>query len=350
MNLAIFLPNWVGDAVMATPALRALRALVGERGRLTAVLRPHIAEVLVGIGGLDEKILFDPHSRCSELRSWSVVKQLRAARPDVAVLLTNSLRTGLMAWASGAPKRIGYARYGRSLTLTHRLYPLRKRGRRVPTPAIDSYLDLAYALGAPKQMPQLDLATLAGDEKAADTVWEKHNLPAGERVVVFNSSGAFGAAKLWPAEYFGQLARMLVQRDGMTVLVVCGPEERETARRIVQHSHHPGVVSLADEPVSLGLTKACIKRSRLLVTTDSGPRFFGVAFGLPVVTLFGPTFIDWTLSHYAHEINLQHDVPCGPCQKRVCPHLHHRCMRDLTPDRVYRAVARQLQLGVQHAA
>ena len=88
----------------------------------------------------------------------------------------------------------------------------------------------------------------------------------------------------------------------------------------------------------------------MLVTTDSGPRFFGVAFGLPVVTLFGPTYMDWTSSHYAGEICLQHDVPCGPCMRHVCPVRHHRCMRDLTVDRVYHAVVRQLQFGRRQAA
>jgi heptosyltransferase II len=350
MNLAIFLPNWVGDAVMATPTLRALRSLAGVRGRLTAVARPHIAEVLAGVDTMDDQILFDPHSRDRELGSWSVVKQLRAASPDAIVLLTNSLRTGLAAWATGARERIGYARYGRSLTLTTRLQPLRRGRTRIPTPAIDSYLQLAYALGAPSQSPRLDLKTLPGDEAAADVVWQKHGLPDGDRVVVLNSSGAFGAAKLWPSEYFGELARRIVERDRMSVLVVCGPDERETARQIVKHANHSQVVSLAEEPVSLGLTKACIRRSRMLVTTDSGPRFFGVAFGLPVVTLFGPTFIEWTRSHYSGELTLQHDVACGPCMRHVCPFTHHRCMRDLTVDRVHRAVLRQLQFGVRRAA
>jgi heptosyltransferase II len=279
-----------------------------------------------------------------------VIKQLRASSPDAIVLLTNSLRTGLVAWATGAPERIGYARYGRGMLLTTKLHPPRRGRKRIPTPAIDSYLQLAYAIGAAAQTPRLDLKTLPSDEAAADAVWSKFALPPGDKVVVLNSSGAFGAAKLWPAEHFGELARRIVERDGMSVLVVCGPDERRTAEQIVHEARNPKVVSLASEPVSLGLTKACIRRSRMLVTTDSGPRFFGVAFGLPVVTLFGPTYMDWTSSHYQGEVCLQHDVPCGPCMRHVCPYSHHRCMRDLTVDRVYHAVARQLQLGRRRVA
>jgi heptosyltransferase-2 len=80
----------------------------------------------------------------------------------------------------------------------------------------------------------------------------------------------------------------------------------------------------------------------MLVTTDSGARFFGVAFDVPVVSLFGPTDVGWTRTHYVREICLQHAVPCGPCGRRTCPLDHHDCMRSLSVDRVYAAVKEQL--------
>jgi heptosyltransferase-2 len=86
-----------------------------------------------------------------------------------------------------------------------------------------------------------------------------------------------------------------------------------------------------------------MRRSRLLVSTDSGPRFFGIAFGLPVVTLFGPTHVEWTRTNYDREVCLQHAVPCGPCGRRGCPLGHHDCMRKLTVERVYAAVLAQLE-------
>ncbi|HEV3137474.1 MAG TPA: glycosyltransferase family 9 protein, partial [Pirellulales bacterium] len=119
---------------------------------------------------------------------------------------------------------------------------------------------------------------------------------------------------------------------------------------IVQLADHPRVVSLADEPVSIGLSKACVRRSRLLVTTDSGPRFFAVAFGVPVVSLFGPTDMAWTRTHYSRETCLQHGVPCGPCARRTCPMGHHDCMRLLAVERVYAAVVEQLEQPKLHAA
>ncbi len=106
------------------------------------------------------------------------------------------------------------------------------------------------------------------------------------------------------------------------------------ARRIVRDAARSGVHSLADQPLSLGLTKACIKRAALLVTTDSGPRHFAAAFGRPVVTLFGPTHIAWTETYYPRGVHLQKKVDCGPCQRRTCP-LDHRCMKLLSPQEVF---------------
>src|SRR5207248_5111138 len=128
---------------------------------------------------------------------------------------------------------------------------------------------------------------------------------------------------------------------GGGVLVLCGPGERDLARQIVARARRPGVTSLADVPLSLGLTKACVRRADLLITTDSGPRHFAAAFDRPVVTLFGPTHIAWTETYHPKAIHLQKRVDCGPCQQRVCP-LDHRCMRLLTPAEVFNAAVELL--------
>jgi heptosyltransferase-2 len=344
MNVGVFLPNWVGDVVMATPTLRALRKRIGPGGRLVGVMRPYVSQVLAGTQWLDAELHYDPRSRDAELRGGALVQRLRDARLDVVVLLTNSLRTGWLAKQSGAPRRIGYAYGLRGLLLTERLQaPWRGRKwfgakRYVPTSALDSYLRLAYAFGCEPESPQMELATTAEDEAAADAAWTALGLPEGRKVVVFNSGGAFGAAKLWPTEYFAELARSVVRDTDCSVLIICGPAERDLAREVIRQAAAPRVVSLADRPLSIGLSKACVRRARLMVTTDSGPRHFAAAFGVPVVTLFGPTHIKWSENHFPQAIHLQHELPCGPCQKRVCPLGTHQCMRDLKPDQILIAV------------
>lgn len=341
MNIAVFLPNWVGDVVMATPALRALRRRFAG-AHMVGVARPYVADVLAGTHFLDEQLFYDPRCRERALGSWSLVRRLRSRNPDLAVLLTNSLRTGLLAWASGARRRVGFARYGRGPLLTDKLYHRREDNRYVPSPVLDDYLRLTAAAGCDVESPRLELATTFDDERAVQSVWRRLALPDGQRVIVFNSGGAFGAAKLWPTEYFAELARRVAGELGFHVLVLCGPGERSVAAAITAQAGHPQVKSLAEEPLSIGLTKACVRRSRLMVTTDSGPRHFAAAFDVPVVTLFGPTHIAWSENHYSRAIHLQEDVPCGPCQQRRCPLRHHYCMRELTVERVFATVAAQL--------
>ena len=334
--IALFLPNWVGDVVMATPAIRAVRDHF-PAARLLGVCRPYVAATLDGGPWFDEVVLFDktgPRAR----REVGVICRLRREGVDAAVLFPNSFRAATVAALGRCRRRIGFDRYGRGLLLTDRLNPIRDaRGRRVPAPTMDDYNRLVRPLGVPDPGHRMELFTTPADEAAADEVCADLGLVRFSEVVGLNNSGAFGAAKLWPTEHFAVLARELVDRRGCGVLVVCGPNERDQAREIVRMAGRPQVVSLADRQPSLGLTKACVRRLDALVTTDSGPRHFAAAFNVPVVTLFGPTFIEWTETYYPKGINLQRKVPCGPCQLRVCP-LDHRCMTQLSVTQVRAAV------------
>jgi lipopolysaccharide heptosyltransferase II len=344
MRIGVFLPNWVGDVVMATPALRALRKLAGRNGTLVGIMRPYVADVLAGADWFDEPILYAKQSNRPDLGSRAAVRKVRAAGLDCVVVLTNSFRTAWMAWQTGVGARIGYAGQMRSLLLTKRLpNPNRGAGTNSPVSTIDSFLRLARAAGCPPESPRMELATTPADERAADAVWQQLQLPADESVVVLNSGGAFGGAKHWPAEYFAALARRIVSDYGLRVLVNCGPAERAIAKEIVNRVADPRVVGLADvAELPIGLAKVCIRRSRLLVTTDSGPRFMGIAFGKPVVTLFGPTDPRMTETHYDRETCLSLSLDCQPCVARECPLRHHRCMRELIVERVYETVVRGL--------
>jgi heptosyltransferase-2 len=348
VKLGIFLPNWIGDVAMATPALRALRRHFGQQSRIVGIMRPYVADVLVGTPFLDDRIFFNPRSADRNLKGWRFLRALRRERFDIAVLLTNSLRTAFWAWASGAPERIGYTRDLRSWFLTHKLYAPMAGGEYAPQSTLDAYLKIAYALGCPAESPRMELATTPADEQAADEVWRRLEIPDDRPVVALNSGAAFGASKLWPTEYFATLARRIALDFGHTVLVICGPREREIAHQIATAAADARVLSLADPrlgpdfPLPIGLSKACVRRATLLVTTDSGPRHFAAAFDVPVITLFGPTHISLSETHFAKAIHLQKRVPCGPCMQTVCPLGHHQCMRDLSVDEVYQAVQSQL--------
>lgn len=349
-RIALFLPNWVGDVVMATPAIRAVRDAF-PAADLVAVCKPYVADVLAGSPWFRAVVPFDKKGPRSQ-RLFAVARKLRGPQTDAAVLFPNSLRSALAAKLAGCRRVVGFARYGRGFLLTDKLqHATDARGRFVPAPVIDDYNRLAVALGTPDPGHRMELFTTDADELAAGAVWQKFGLARYPRVVALNPGAAFGASKHWPVESFASLARMLTARLGCAALVLCGPGERDTARRIAETSRTPHAFSLADTPLSLGLTKAVVRRADLLVTTDSGPRHFAAAFRTPAVTLFGPTHIGWTETYFAKAIHVQKSVPCGPCQKRVCPEGHHRCMRELGPDEVFAAVARLLaESGVRRAA
>lgn len=340
MNIAVFLPNWIGDAVMATPALRALRRHYPD-AHITAVLKPYVAGVLEGGDWFDA--ILPAHGGSWAQGALATAWKLRRQRPDLAVLFPNSFRSALTARLAGVRRCVGYARYCRSPLLTDALEPDRHPdGRLRVSPVIDAYNRLVEHVGCPHPGFDLELFTTPSDEAAADRVWEMAGFAAVGEVVCLNTGAAFGAAKNWPTEYFCELARDLTRRRACGVLVVCGPAEAEQARQIAAGAGDANVVALSDLVVrggpklSLGLTKACIRRADLLITTDSGPRHFAHAFDRPVVTLFGPTHIAWTETYHAHAVHLQKQVECGPCQKRTCP-LDHRCMRQLVPSEVFRA-------------
>lgn len=337
MKIAVFCPNWVGDVVMATPALRALRQHFAS-AHLIGVLKPYVGGVLEGSPWFDELIHLDsdgPWASRWPAASW----QLRRRKAELAVLFPNSFHSAWVAWLGGCRRRIGYDRYGRGFLLTETLEPLRDSGGRLlPSPVIHAYNLLAEFAGCPAASLRLELFTTPRDEAAADSVWRQTGLGGYREVVCLNPGAAFGAAKHWPTDHFARLAQDLVERRGCGVLVLCGPGERLLARQIALQARRPSIHSLDDYPLSLGLTKACIRRAALLVTTDSGPRHFAAAFARPVVTLFGPTHIAWTETYHPAAIHLQKKVPCGPCQRRICP-LDHRCMKELGPAEVLTAAS-----------
>ncbi len=347
MNLAVFLPGWIGDAVMATPALRALREHFAD-ARLVGVVKPYVAGVLEGGDWFDQLILAHDGSwsRGSAATAW----KLRRLKIDLAVLFPNSFRCALVAWLGRCRRRVGYARYGRSFLLTDALEPEREPdGRLRVSPIVDAYNRLAEHVSCPPPGHDLELFTTPADERAADRVWDLAGFEDYPEVVCLNPGAAFGAAKHWPVESFAELARRLAERR-CGVLVLCGPAERAEAEQIASRAAHPAVWSLGElaqrggPPLGLGLTKACVRRADLLVTTDSGPRHFAHAFDRPVVTLFGPTHIAWTQTYHPRAVHLQKQVDCGPCQRRVCP-LDHRCMKTLAPAEVL-AVAEGLLQGI----
>jgi heptosyltransferase-2 len=194
---------------------------------------------------------------------------------------------------------------------------------------------------------QPELYTTARGEQAAASVWKQLGWNDFQPVIGLNTGGAYGAAKHWPNQHAGQLALRLAEA-GQRVLVMCGPNEVSAAREIESLAGHRLVRSMANHDLSLETSKSCIRRLQVLVTTDSGPRHIASAFDVPTVTLFGPIDPRWSYNYASFGIEMFDQLECSPCGKRTCPLVHHRCMRELTSDRVLGAV-KTLQRRVEAA-
>lgn len=330
------LPNWVGDVVLASPALAALRGHFA-RAQITFLMRADLAEIVAGCGW-HERELFWPAAR-GPRGAWALpglVAAIRAEAFDAAALLTNSLRSALVAWLARIPRRVGYARNGRGWLLTDRLRPLRRDGAFVPTPITPYYAAIVERLGAPTPDLRLRLGITPAQEADARALREHYRIGGPRRYAVVNPGAAFGAAKCWPPERFAAVCRGLRQELGLTPVIVGGPSERELMRAVAERAGGEAVCCVSPG-TTLGSLKGLIRDASVLLCNDSGPRHYGVAFGVPMVTVFGPTDQRWTDTGYAGELKLQAAVDCGPCQLRTCP-LDHRCMRRIGAEQVLEAV------------
>lgn len=333
-RLLVVLPNWVGDVVLATPALAALRAHFAG-AHISFLLRRYVADVVAG-GGWHDELLFWPPNGGGELRThWRFAGQLRAARFDAALLLTNAFRSALTSALAGVPRRVGSARDGRGWLLTDRLRPLREHGEFVPRSVLTSYVELAERLGAPVEDRMPRLAPTPEQTAAGEALKQHYRLETG-RYAVINPGAKFGAAKCWLPEHFADVCARLAREFDLQPVLVGAPAEAPLLEDIARRTVAP--VVRCDRPATtLGSLKILIRDARVLVCNDTGPRHYGIALRTPTVTIFGPTHQEWTTTPYTDEIRLQAPVACGPCQLPVCP-LDHRCMRAMTPEMVLAAV------------
>jgi heptosyltransferase-2 len=349
-RILIVLPNWVGDLVLATPALRVIRERFAD-AHIAFLLRSNLADILSGGQWADETIHWPAttkgQSRPKRRQGFlGFAAELRDRRYDWAVLFSNSFRAALLARLAGIRSRIGYDRDGRGLLLTDKLLPERYNGKYVPVPMTRYYNAIARYLGCRNCSDQPELYTTPQEDAVVDGLFAAAGATQAKPVVVLNPGSSFGPAKRWLPERFAEVADRLIDEYGAVVFIACGPKEIGTAREVADRMRRSSTV--LDKPVlPLGPTKALIRRAGLLITNDTGPRHFGIAFRVPTVTVFGPTHQQWTATNSPCERAIQVPVDCGPCMKRKCP-LDHRCMSRVTGSMVMEA-ARELFSGRLHS-
>lgn len=338
-SILVRLPNWLGDAVMATVALIALERRFPE-ARLTVLGRRAHAELLRGLPAIDEFLALD-----GAKGARAIVRQglaLRGRGFDLGVLLPNSFSSAAIFFLAGIPRRIGYALNGRGLMLTDKIRPLMQGRRRVPTPMTDYYLKLLQLVDVHAEPMNPRLAVLPDEEAELDRYLAAHPLPRGDGpLVLINPGASFGPSKLWRGDRFAAVGDRLVEERQARVVLLAGPGEEGLVAEISAAMRRP---HLAAAPEILGLRplKALVRRSDLMITTDAGPRHLAVSFGRALIVLMGstdPRYTNYGLEHTS--LIRRDDVDCSPCHLKTCP-IDHRCMQRIGVDEVVDAARKRL--------
>jgi lipopolysaccharide heptosyltransferase II len=329
-------PNWLGDAVLALPAMVALRRHFAS-AYLAVAGPPGVAAIF------REETDVKPDSviEISD-RSREVIATLQGGGFDLGVLFPNSFRSAWKLKRAGIKERWGFATFPRGWLLTKR--SRRERGHGIIHQS-DYYRQLVRGLGVVCDDSAPRMAVSGPSAARAQAILAQRQIPIDARLVGFAPGAAYGQAKQWPPERVAQVAARLVRDSQATCLMLGASHDRSAARAIESwlRAHAPDTVTRVIDLVgrtSLGALAGIVARCQAFVTNDSGAMHLASALQRPVVALFGPTDERATRPLGDHEI-LTASVFCRPCMLRDCP-IDHRCMKRISPEMVFDAVTKHL--------
>ncbi len=333
--------NWVGDAVMTVPALRALRRVL-PNARITLATRRWAEGIFADAPDLvDDLLIIDDQTKgvrafVAQVAAW------RARRFDLAVLFPNAFAPALVAAAARVPLRLGYATDGRRLLLTH---PLEAPTWRAERHEVFYYLNLVAGLeqaltGAREIMdatPQFALSVAPARQDEAREILLSHGAQTDRPLVALCPGSTNSRAKRWPSAAYAALADQLVEVAGVCIVIIGAREELDITNEVVGQMRMRPVVFTGE--TTLAQSVAILSLVDLLVTNDTGPAHVAAALSRPTLVIFGPTN-PLTTRPFSPTAEVVRRVPdCAPCMLRDCP-IDHRCMTAITPEEVYaRAVS-----------
>jgi heptosyltransferase-2 len=329
VKIVIRAPNWLGDAVMALPAMEAIRRALPE-AFVTVAAIPSVAPIFEEQTSARQDSLVTLSDRRTEIR------QLRGGGFDTILLLPNSFRTAWTARRAGIPERWGFAVNMRTPLLT----------KHVPLPRTDVhqstyYLELVRGLGIPAEERLPKIAVTARTATRAAKLLEAAGVAAtASPIVGFAPGAAYGHAKRWPPSRVMDVIVRLTRERGATCVLLGAPSDRDAGREI--ESSLPSDVRAINLIGRTDLREfaGVLARCRAFVSNDSGGMHLAAAMGVPVTAIFGPTDERVTAPLGEHDV-LIHQVFCRPCMLRDCP-IDHRCMKRIDVDSVLTSVTAHL--------
>jgi heptosyltransferase-2 len=336
VKILIRATNWVGDAILALPALRAVRKRFSD-AEIAIVARPYVADIYRDQQICDRLVAYDPQGAHAGFSGRErLAGELRAEKFDVALLLQNAFDAAWLAWRASIPERIGYARDGRSFLLT--------KAVPVPRPGEISAHEKYYYLELLRRAGWIDslsdetfIAMCVSEEKrrlASQFLAESGVRPHSLRVAI-GPGASYGSAKCWLPARFAELANWLQVQADADIILFGTTSEANVSKAISEEMRRSpinltGRTTIADLP-------ALLSQCHLFVGNDSGAMHVAAAVGLPVVAVFGPTDPHGTAPVTPRCTIVQEKPYCSPCFLRRCP-TDHRCMTKVTAEMVEAAV------------
>ncbi len=323
--------GWIGDMLLLTPALRALRKKF-PGARIEMLVNPLVYDLMERNPYLDEVIMYDKRGEHRGIRQMrQMARRLKAKQFDVAVILhPSSVRSAVLASMAGIPQRIGRNLRGRGPFLTTKIQ------RQINIHEVQRYLDIISPIAGTDNDGKLEFWGIdKDDEEFAEHILEGHTDP----IIGVNPCTTW-ASKRWPAERFAALANTLSRRFGAFVLFTGGPSDTSLGSGVMgQVSSQP--LDLIGS-TSLWQLGALIKRCDLYITCDSGPMHISAAVGTPTIALFGPTD---PVRHGPRGVDhavVKKDIQCSPCYDRECKCKEHDCMQAIQVEDIVEVVERWL--------
>jgi len=339
-RLVLRAPNWLGDAVLALPAMTALRRHFAD-AHLAVAAVPGVAPMFREGTGVSPDSVIEVG-----LRPRETAALLEGGGFELGILFPNSFRSAWVLRRARIPARWGYGTSLRGWMLTRRSVRERRRGVQHHS---DYFRGLVRGLGVPcgDEPPHLEPSRQSLERASA--LLAQRGIPADATLIGFAPGAAYGEAKRWLPDRVADVAARLVRERNATCLILGAPHDRPAARAIESwlRSHAPDAAARVIDLVgrtSLGTLAGIAARCRVFVSNDSGAMHLAAAIGRRVVAIFGPTDERATRPIGAHEV-LTASVFCRPCLLRDCP-IDHRCMKRISSDRVFAAVSAQMGLEV----
>jgi heptosyltransferase-2 len=335
MKILIRATNWVGDAIMALPAIHAIRSR--PDANISILARSYVADIYREQNVTDELIIYDHRGKHAGIFGRErLASELRSRGFDVAILLQNAFDAAWLAWRAGIPQRIGYARDGRSILLT-KAVPVPNPGE-IPAHEKFYYLELLRRSGWIDSVPDEPFIKLhmnaASRAHAADQLAAAGVRHAAIRIAI-GAGAAYGSAKCWPPSRFAELANHLQAQWDADVILFGAAGETDVSSAIASEMKRTpidltGKTSIADLP-------ALLSQCHVFIGNDSGAMHVAAAVGLPTVAIFGPTDPFGTAPVTPRHTIVREQPYCSPCFLRRCP-IDHRCMTRITTSEVEAAV------------